>query len=873
MKLVGTAFLPMAAATVADITSFEGAVTRSVLNAQKVTRRLEESHTPTFINQHHRRFSLRDGVADTESSSSHRRQADDEAQLACDSAFLSCLGSSKCVDCFGSLQTEGIDWASVTSSTPCQPDVVDFLLKGGHCKSLEGDNDAKASFCSTFNSCVVWDDDPPDAGRTIDGNSTALDCSTLTECKWDGYHMEFIGDGICHDNVVGCYNTEICGYDGGDCCPDTCEFDGAYVNCGVDGYSCRDPNSKDCDAKLTSKCPAVDPANDPDAKPVPECNSDETLYRLLQYDSFGDGWDDTKLLLTPKDDASTILFNDGLKDGAQGTEYVCLSSSPKCYRVQLGGGTWGNEISWEIKPMGEGTKSVADGASPMDCTFSVAGDTCERTCVGKANVKPEDDPDYRSYKELYQCIEKQCLIQVGACQQDTSCLPCFTQDAPEFCFANENFNAVIDCGLCQCDKEDDLSDFCSQKATPGAVIPPNPGAPDEPSAPRQCSPTETLQGANAVMTFGGCTKFDQVGVMVTDFDENNFGALDQFEACAHGYKNEDNHGGRTAQSCMGILHDAINQDDPGDPSIPTDAIRALADLVYNNAEQFCECASEANKEAPLCPSFTRFKTLLYESIDACHALDEIDCDAWNEFYGGPEGCKASIEAKFGSVNFSDKPQCEFVKNSCGGSGPFPAFRKLDCGSEIPKNAWDFYNIYARDCLQGDDGKAPISTPTEPTPQTPAPVPSPTLSPTTPVTPGTPTKAPVPGTPQPVPASPSLTYHPSDDDSISQPPVPYTPPDSGGGKKKKRHTMRNFFLLALLGGAAYFYWKKRREGFSFVRYRRQPRNFGAESEMMGGSGLYSGLSMDTSVGASSFEPPTLPPPPSAVDNGAGGQQYI
>jgi hypothetical protein len=66
--------------------------------------------------------------------------------------------------------------------------------------------------------------------------------------------------------------------------------------------------------------------------------------------------------------------------------------------------------------------------------------------------------------------------------------------------------------------------------TPGAVVPSD--KKDEPFQPRQCSASETLQGSTAVAEFAQCTNMDKVKMMVTDFDENNFGALDLFEACS-----------------------------------------------------------------------------------------------------------------------------------------------------------------------------------------------------------------------------------------------------------------------------------------------------------------------------------------------------
>lgn len=73
-------------------------------------------------------------------------------------------------------------------------------------------------------------------------------------------HAEWLGDGWC-DYDAGCYNTEACGFDGGDCCADTC-VDTQYISCGIHGYDCVDPAGQSCGG------------------------SD---YTLTMYDSFGDG--------------------------------------------------------------------------------------------------------------------------------------------------------------------------------------------------------------------------------------------------------------------------------------------------------------------------------------------------------------------------------------------------------------------------------------------------------------------------------------------------------------------------------------------------------------------------------------------------------
>merc|ERR1712166_1660923 len=102
------------------------------------------------------------------------------------------------------------------------------------------------------------------------------------------------------------------------------------------------------------------------------------------------------------DSNEVVVFKGGLVDGFQGTEHICLSKSPQCYNVISEGGTWGVEISWEVRPIGEGSPSIAGGGAPGDCDFSVAGEVCSKTCDGtKPDTDPTKDPEYNSFKDLY----------------------------------------------------------------------------------------------------------------------------------------------------------------------------------------------------------------------------------------------------------------------------------------------------------------------------------------------------------------------------------------------------------------------------------------------------------------------------------------
>lgn len=149
-----------------------------------------------------------------------------------------------------------------------------------------------------------------------------------------------------------------------------------------------------------------------------------------------------------------------------------------------------------------------------------------------------------------------------------------------------------------------------------------------------------------------------MSMLVTSYDSNKFGLLDQFESCAHNFQHVANHGGHTALGCMQILVNAVNagKSDGDDKEEFSAAIGALAELLYHNAGSFCECAAAASADCPLCSSFIHVKTLLYESLDACQSLDEIDCDAWTEFQ---TPCKNNIVSTYGSVDFTQEAVCKY----------------------------------------------------------------------------------------------------------------------------------------------------------------------------------------------------------------------
>ena len=758
----------------------------------------------------------------------------------CDIAFFDCVAQDVCSSCFFEMTTNAIDWTGVTQNTECSS-VVATLQKNKYCKSLTESN--QDAFCKTFHSCVVFDNRSSGKNRTVD-------CDALTECKWEGMHSSFIGDGVCHESYFdSCYNTAICNYDGGDCCKDTCKS-GTYLSCGSDGYACRDPKSAECDPTFSLNCPPSSYKKTADDKvaPIPVCQPDETIYRIVMFDSFGDGWEKTQMTVTDTTTSKTIFLG-GLESGSEGSVYVCMSINPTCYNVKVSGGNWGREASWYIKGFSEGSPSIAAGGGAMDCTFPVVGSTsCQNTCNGKSNMDPTLDPNYKDLKKMNKCIDEKCMIPLSECNNDPKCFNCFVENVPDYCFNMNSFLAVNDCAMCKCQIDDPdmegLADYCNSKQAPGVIIPtPKDGTP--PAQPVPCTPAEVLGGTTALLEYSQCLAFDKTPIMMTDFDSNNFGPLDTFEACAHKFAGEKDHGGHTALECMQILVDAAHYDVTDVDSAVF--ISQLAAHLYADGIQFCDCAKTASTDAPLCPSFYNFKTLLYESIDACTALDEIDCDAWDEFQ---KPCQLNVKEKFGGIDFNKPEQCQFVATNCGTTYPFPSFRHLDCAKEIPQASWIFYLQYQDGCLE--------EVPPSPSP---APMESRVTPKTKPPTPYEPVK---PGNIKPVVPT---SYN---GNAPSKP--SYQSPD----EKKKSHWFRNTVFILLALGVGYYFYKRQTDGFSFVRYRRMTNfnssnnGFGGAFGMMddGGVGgdMYSGLSLESSM---TFEPPSLPPTPMSMPTHTGG----
>lgn len=754
----------------------------------------------------------------------------DQKEQQCMISYLACLLNPTCARCISSLQDENVDWF-YENNPDCDKGLM-HLTEHEKCTDLSMPGQefqkAKSMFCLTYDTCKSTDEDFVDEGDDAayyegedDDDKEGVDCDNLTECKWEGMHLPLLGNGMC--NREACYNTVICNYDGGDCCEDTCTGN-TFAECGVDGYACVNPKSANCTSALTSSC-IDDDSSDENVKPKPKmvCNStDEKLLKLSMFDSWGNGWGDGEenrlVIQSVTHSGNDEDYTYHLDEGHKGYDVMCLA--PGCYSAKIGsGGQWSQYHSWSVTA-GSSSVTIAKGGAPVDCNFSVGGYFCDTTCTND-----NSDEDKAMDEDLKKCVETKCPIQIGECAADhTSCALCLKDDTLPFCVTNFQFNAVVNCMICSCFAEEETKG-CEDAANKRKDF--------------KCTSEQTTQGTAALAKYSTCTNVDQTLAIFKDWDENRFGRLDEFEACAHSFAKD---GKGKALECMNILasivRDPISEDEKDNSMIAT-----IANMLYTDPEGVCDCTVAANTLCPDCDKFSHFKILMHETLDACNSVDEVDCASWEEF---STPCKEKLHAVFGSVDFSQERQCAYVSNDCGGVGAFPTFRHLDCEGEISKESWDFFKYLNTGCQhqQHVPTMAPAPAYTSPT-ITSSPINN--VVPT-PYTPSQPTRR---------PTKPYVP--PSDGKHDNGGSSPSSNSSSSSGSGSDSHSGRILWSVLLMGGVigGYVFYKRRARTFTYS-YHRPPAATQADGNYMGATDLFAGLNVNPmSVDATSYEPVMVP----------------
>lgn len=178
-------------------------------------------------------------------------------------------------DCCNSTCTDdGKSYECGSTGYRCQdPDASDYLLCIGKFTDSFGDgfcdhyffdlnSDLNIAMCdwdggdccaSTCDSDSIEDCNSHVVFECLDPN--ASDYGTISNCSVTV--PSWIGDGVCDEGLImdglQDFNTDACGWDGGDCCQSTCH-DGADYACAHVGYSCRDPNAIENDDNNMNSC-------------------------------------------------------------------------------------------------------------------------------------------------------------------------------------------------------------------------------------------------------------------------------------------------------------------------------------------------------------------------------------------------------------------------------------------------------------------------------------------------------------------------------------------------------------------------------------------------------------------------------------------
>ncbi|WP_425420558.1 hypothetical protein [Phaeodactylibacter xiamenensis] len=112
------------------------------------------------------------------------------------------------------------------------------------------------------------------------------------------------------------------------------------------------------------------------------CNEDEVVVDMS--DSFGDGWNGNELEII--NDNGDVVATATITGGASGTETFCLPDG--CYTVDVGGGSFTSEVSWDISVNGNVALSggAPESGLELEINSSCAPPTPENTSC--ANAEP-----------------------------------------------------------------------------------------------------------------------------------------------------------------------------------------------------------------------------------------------------------------------------------------------------------------------------------------------------------------------------------------------------------------------------------------------------------------------------------------------------
>jgi len=401
--------------------------------------------------------------------------------------------------------------------------------------------------------------------------------------------------------------------------------------------------------------------------PAAVCANGERNAVVRLNDARGDGWDGSFFTLfddsKPSDGGEQDeegFAHETLISGAYGEYSYCLA--PGCYRVQVDSGKFHEEVSWELADETDPREPrvVVHGAAPEKCTFALGGASCPNVgCEtrGKGDWQSEDDDFW--VDDLYYGGGGD-YDDDGGTRRCTGGEPC------------------------------DFTQLVSGWYAAGSM--------------------QVCLGHRIAAQDGAYSPFDQKlwenkpALCLGTYD---FLELDAFEECASQLEASSapvwsDQRGRMAQKCMKMLLSAAPDRSEGDESQDELVMRIATMVYYYGNDGFCDCTRQGDG-APACSDFLDLGAVVRESLEACHALDQVDCAYFGQYL---KTCQQTLPQKFGRIDLQDARQCDYVEEEgCGGLA-VPAVRRWDClfdsNQEMAQEQKDFIAQVYENCVRADE---------------------------------------------------------------------------------------------------------------------------------------------------------------------------
>lgn len=202
------------------------------------------------------------------------------------------------------------------------------------------------------------------------------------ECP-DVQPLNFLEEGC--DLSFGCMDTLALNYDS------LAIYDDS--NCEYPVFGCTDSLATNYNAAATDEDGSCD-------YPI-VCDSTTESFVLYLHDTYGDGWNGNNFLVSNSNDETYL--DTTMVSGSESVVSFCLTDG--CYLITVDGGTWQQEISWEI--VNATGDTVLSAGAPFQDHFAV-----NTVCI----VNGCTDPEALNYDELADTDDGSCEYPFGCAE-------------------------------------------------------------------------------------------------------------------------------------------------------------------------------------------------------------------------------------------------------------------------------------------------------------------------------------------------------------------------------------------------------------------------------------------------------------------------